>query len=77
MHRETDRNNVAVTRGFNRLDYYLEGTLQPGSAIYVGRATRQQEEAAFGGKNYPGGAIQFFVENPTNQITVSRTHQAH
>jgi hypothetical protein len=43
----------------------------------VGRAASQQEEAAFGGKNYTGGAMQFLVENHAHQITVMKTHQAH
>ena len=65
MHRDEDRDNPAITKKWNRLDYYLEGELPIGAWVYVGRAAPQQEEAAYGGQRYAGGAFQFrLTEKP-------------
>lgn len=67
MHRAEDRSNAAVTRKWNRLDYYLEAELPPGALVYVGRAAPQQEQALYGSGQYGGGAIQFRLTMPPAQ----------
>ena len=59
LHRGEDRDSLAITLKMNRLDYYLEGGLAPGSLVYVGRAAPQQEDALFGHQLYGGGGMQF------------------
>jgi hypothetical protein len=61
MHRAEDRTNSAVTLTWNRLDFYLEAELRPGSLVYVGRTAPQQERALYGSGWYSGGAMQFRI----------------
>ena len=77
MHREEDRDNPAITREWNRLDYFLEGDLPVGAWVYVGRAAPQQEKAAFGGKTYGGGAFQFrLTEDPERAFRSLKRYNA-
>lgn len=65
MHRVAPRAGAAVTKEWNRLDYWLEAELPPSALIYVGRASPQQEKAAYGGGKYGGGDFQFrLTESP-------------
>jgi hypothetical protein len=59
MHRAAPRAGISVTKEWNRLDYWIEAELPPGALIYVGRASAQQEKAAYGGGKYGGGDFQF------------------
>lgn len=59
MQRSEHRGGAAVKLEWNRIDYYLEGELNAGNLVYVGRASPQQESALYGGQKYAGGAIQF------------------
>jgi hypothetical protein len=45
MQREQHRADAGIKLEWNRLDFYLESELPPGSLIYVGRAAPQQETA--------------------------------
>jgi hypothetical protein len=67
MHRVEDRSNAAVTRKWNRLDYYLEAELPTGTLVYVGRAAPQQEQALYGSGQYNGGSIQFRLTKPPHE----------
>jgi len=65
MHRVAPRSGAAVAKEWNRLDYWIEAELLPSALIYVGRASPQQEQAAYGGGKYGGGDFQFrLTESP-------------
>lgn len=68
LHRSEDRDSLAITLKMNRLDYYLEGSLPPGSLVYVGRAAPQQEDALFGRQLYCGGGMQFRLPLPPGRM---------
>jgi hypothetical protein len=77
LHRGEDRDGAAVTREWNRLDFYIEGELPIGSHVYVGRAAPQQESALYGGQRYSGGAIQFRLpESPDRMLRNFKQHAA-
>lgn len=67
-HRGEDRDSSAITRQWNRLDYFLEAELRIGSMVYVGRAAPQRESKLYGSERYGGGAIQFRLPNPPQQM---------
>lgn len=66
-HREQPRSDAAIKLEWNRLDFYLESELPPGSLIYVGRAAPQQETAAYGIRSYSGGGYQFRLTEPPDR----------
>ena len=68
LHRGEDRDSLGITLKMNRLDYYLEATLGPGSLVYVGRAAPQQEDALFGPQLYSGGGMQFRLPVPPDRM---------
>jgi hypothetical protein len=68
MHRAEHRDGAAIKLEWNRIDFYLEGDLPAGVLVYVGRAAPQQESVAYGGKAYGGGAFQFRLTAPPQQI---------
>jgi hypothetical protein len=64
MQREGPRRGAAVKLEWNRMDYWIEAELPPGTLIYVGRAAPQQETAAYGGGKLGGGDFQFRLTRP-------------
>jgi hypothetical protein len=77
MHRAEDRDNPAVLKEWNRLDYYLEADLPSGSLVYVGRAAPQQESALYGGNKYGGGGFQFrLTDGPDRVFRSMKRHVA-
>jgi hypothetical protein len=71
MHRAEHREGAAIKLEWNRVDFYLEGELSAGVLVYVGRAAPQQESAAYGSKKYGGGAFQFRLTAPPQQVLKS------
>ena len=71
IHRAEHRDGAAIKLEWNRIDFYLEGLLPAGILVYVGRAARQQESAAYGSKTYGGGSFQFRLTAPPQQILTS------
>ena len=77
MHREQPRNDAAIKKEWNRLDFYLEGDLPIGSLVYVGRAAPQQEADAYGGRRYGGGGYQFrLTDSPERVLPWMKRHAA-
>ena len=68
MHREQPRNDAAIKKEWNRLDFYLESELPLCSLIYVGRAAPQQEADAYGGTRYGGGGYQFRLTDSPDRV---------
>lgn len=64
IHRIEPRARAAITKAWNRLDYWIEAELSPGALIYVGRASAQQDAAAYGSGKYNGGDFQFRLTVP-------------
>lgn len=59
MHRAENRGGTSIKLEWNRLDYYVEAELAANTLVYAGRAAPQQDSAAYGGKQYGGGTMQF------------------
>jgi hypothetical protein len=57
--RSSARSGSAIARAWNRLDYWIEAELPVGALVYVGRASPQQDQLAYGGARYGGGDFQF------------------
>jgi hypothetical protein len=77
MHRAAPRAGAAVTKEWNRLDYWIEAELPLGALVYIGRASPQQEKAAYGGGKYGGGDFQFrLTETPEVAFRSMKRHAA-
>ena len=77
MHAAEPRARLAVTKKWNRLDYWLEADLRPGTLVYVGRASAQQDEAAYGSGRYGGGDFQFrLIDAPKDTFRWMKRHAA-
>ena len=57
--RSSVRAGSAITKEWNRLDYWIEAELPVSAFVYVGRASAQQDKLAYGGTKYGGGDYQF------------------
>lgn len=57
--RASARRGSAIAKEWNRLDYWIEAVLPIGALVYVGRASPQQDQLAYGGGCYGGGDFQF------------------
>jgi hypothetical protein len=68
LHRADDRDRLAIKLEWNRLDFYIEGRLAPGTLVYAGRTAPQQDVAAYGGNRYGGAAMQFRLTAPSAQV---------
>lgn len=75
-HARDTRSQLAVLKEWNRFDFCVQATLQPGSLIYAGRTAPQSEDAAFEGRPmpYPGGGIQFLRVPGSTSVLLKRLY---